>query len=137
VNVPYNPALIAFVFAFDLTLGGIWSNLENLNYSSLSLLSHDKTELATKLESNVLRYSRCVLLLTFHALQERDLLDELVSEGLLTADEATWLSAATISTRPHMVAGWLSRTFEEILERGYKHAVVNQIGIQGHMNGLR
>jgi hypothetical protein len=117
--------------------GGIWSSLENLNYSSFSLLAKDNSEVSTMLQNNVLRYSRSVLLLTFYALQERDNLDELVSNGLLTTQEASWLTAATITTRPHMLVGWLSRTFQEILEMRYTHAVVNQIGIQGHMNGLR
>jgi hypothetical protein len=120
-----------------LIAGGIWSNLENLNYTSFSLLSRDKSELSVKLQNTVLRYSRCALLLTFHALQERDLLDELVSDGLLSAEEANWLSAVTLSTRPHMVVGWLSRTFQEILEKGYTHAIVNPFGVQNHMIGLR
>lgn len=111
--------------------------MENLNYASYSLMSRDKSEKATKLQDTVMRYSRAVMLLTFYAVQERDDLDFLTSQGLLTPNEAAWLSAATPVTRPHMVVGWISRTFEEILESGYKHALVNSIGLVGYITTLR
>lgn len=125
--------LISFIFAGyvnvvisrwdrirNTTLGQTWGALENLNLLAYQLIRSENTKQDDYLCDLMLRHSRLVFQLLFHAVQGVDQLDELKERQLLTETEAKHLRECTIGTRPLVVTAWINQFIQDLFTR-YKY----------------
>lgn len=121
----------------NTTLGILWGSLENLViYSSYCGNGRDNAALKA-IRDDVLRYARCVILLTFHAARAEDNIPEFQEKKLVTETEAEYLKAAMPGTRPLMAIMWIWRCFDRFKCHGIQIPIEGRMLIQNNVTAAR
>lgn len=117
--------------------GNLWGGLENMNICAYNILNIRKDKREIKWKDKMIRYTRLIMRLTFQGARGEDNLQVLYDDGLMSANEMSWLAAALPGTRPLMPISWMWQLFSCMENAGYKIPTETRILVQNAVGQAR